>query len=93
MYRTQNDIAEETREKLIEILNRRLADAIDLQLQGKQAHWNVKGPNFIGLHKLFDEIVEEVAEGAVGGRAPALCQSFLCASRCVVPQRLLPHHF
>jgi len=62
MYRTQNDIAEETREKLIEILNRRLADAIDLQLQGKQAHWNVKGPNFIGLHKLFDEIVEEVEE-------------------------------
>jgi hypothetical protein len=39
---------------------RRLADAIDLQLQLKQAHWSVKGPHFIGLHELFDKIAEEV---------------------------------
>jgi len=44
------------------LLNQRLADAIDLQSQLKQAHWNVKGPNFIGLHKLFDEIYEAVAD-------------------------------
>jgi starvation-inducible DNA-binding protein len=62
MYKTQNDIAEETRAKLIEILNRRLAGAIELQLHSKQAHWNVKGPNFIGLHKLFDDINEEVED-------------------------------
>jgi len=42
------------------LLNQRLADCIDLQTQCKQAHWNVKGPSFIALHKLFDEINEEV---------------------------------
>jgi len=45
-------------------LNQRLADCIDLQTQCKQAHWNVKGPTFIALHKLFDEINEDV-EGYV----------------------------
>ena len=37
-----------------------LADAVDLQTQMKQAHWNVKGPHFIGLHELFDQIDEAV---------------------------------
>src|ERR1051325_4749167 len=41
-------------------MNKRLADAVNLQSQMKQAHWNVKGPSFIGLHKLFDEIDEAV---------------------------------
>jgi starvation-inducible DNA-binding protein len=62
MYATRNDLAEPTRTKVIELLNARLADAIDLQTQMKQAHWNVKGPNFISLHKLFDEINEEVED-------------------------------
>jgi starvation-inducible DNA-binding protein len=43
---------------VIEILNARLADSIDLMHQAKQAHWNVKGPSFIALHKLFDEVVD-----------------------------------
>ena len=46
------------------MLNQRLADCIDLQAQCKQAHWNVKGPTFIALHKLFDEINGAVAEYA-----------------------------
>ncbi len=56
MFSTKNDLPEATRAAMIETLNLRLADAIALQTQVKQAHWNVKGPNFIGLHKLFDEI-------------------------------------
>ena len=53
---------EEQQAKLIELLNRRLADAIDLQLQSKQAYWNVKGPNFMSLRELFDQLVQGVEE-------------------------------
>ena len=60
MYETENDIAENRRAELNVLLNMRLADAVDLQLQMKQAHWNVKGPHFIGLHELFDQIDEAV---------------------------------
>ena len=54
MHPTRNDLSTKTRTKVVEVLNARLADAIDLQFQAKQAHWNVKGPNFIALHELFD---------------------------------------
>src|SRR5437899_4329851 len=61
-YETLNDLPESARAQVIDLLNARLADAIDLQTQMKQAHWNVKGPNFIGLHELFDKINEEVED-------------------------------
>ena len=59
-YETENDIPKAVRGELVEILNQRLADIIDLHTQLKQAHWNVKGPHFIGLHELFDKIAEDV---------------------------------
>ena len=62
MLKTKNDLPETIRVKAIELLNARLADAIDLQTQTKQAHWNVKGPNFIALHELFDKINEDVED-------------------------------
>jgi starvation-inducible DNA-binding protein len=62
MFRTKNDLSETIRGKAVELLNARLADAIDLQTQTKQAHWNVKGPNFIALHELFDKINEDVED-------------------------------
>jgi len=62
MFKTKNDLSEAIRVNAIELLNARLADAIDLQTQTKQAHWNVKGPNFIALHELFDKINEEVED-------------------------------
>jgi len=62
MYPTKNDLPESIRAKVIETLNLRLADAIALQTQAKQAHWNVKGPHFIGLHKLFDEVSDAILE-------------------------------
>ncbi len=60
MHKTKNDIPQATREKVIEILNKRLADAIDLKSQAKQAHWNVKGMSFFSLHELFDQVATEV---------------------------------
>src|SRR5262252_2068732 len=62
MFKTKNDLSETIRGKAIELLNARLADGKDLQTQTKQAHWNVKGPNFIALHELFDGINEEVED-------------------------------
>lgn len=60
LYATKNDLPEAARLEAVGLLNHRLADCIDLQTQCKQAHWNVKGPAFIALHKLFDEINEDV---------------------------------
>src|SRR5438067_12547920 len=52
MYPTRNDLPATVRQHMVELCNARLADAIDLQTQTKQAHWNVKGPHFISLHEL-----------------------------------------
>jgi len=60
MNPTKNDIAQNTRAQLVKLLNERLADTIDLFNQLKQAHWNVKGPSFIALHELFDDIAERI---------------------------------
>jgi len=62
MFDTRNDLPAGTRTKIIELLNARLADAIDLGAQTKHAHWNVKGPNFIALHELFDKVAEVVED-------------------------------
>ena len=62
LYRTKNDLPEATRLEAVQLLNKRLADAIDLQSQCKQAHWNVKGPNFIALHKLFDDVYADAVD-------------------------------
>lgn len=78
MHPTRNDLPARTRSKAIDILNARLADALDLAAQTKQAHWNVKGPGFIALHELFDKVhgsveghVDTIAERivALGGTA------------------------
>jgi starvation-inducible DNA-binding protein len=78
MYKTKIDLSEKVRRNVAGILNDRLAYAIDLQSQIKQAHWNVKGPNFIALHELFDKLsdvmleqIDEIAERvtSLGGTA------------------------
>ena len=60
MPKTRNDLPDNTRKAMIALLNARLVDTIDLRLAVKQAHWNVKGPNFIALHELFDQIQARV---------------------------------
>lgn len=74
MNPTKNDLPAKKRTAICQLLNERLADLIDLQLQTKQAHWNVKGPQFIALHELFDDIAGEIPEfvDTVAERAVAL---------------------
>jgi starvation-inducible DNA-binding protein len=62
LYETKNPLPAETRAEVVALLNARLADSVDLHSQCKQAHWNVKGPQFIALHKLFDDIYEATGE-------------------------------
>ena len=60
LHKTRMSLPEKVRVESIKILNKTLASAADLSAQLKQAHWNVKGPEFISLHKMFDDIAEEV---------------------------------
>jgi starvation-inducible DNA-binding protein len=62
LFSTRNDLSAEVREKAIQLLNQHLADSIDLYSQTKQAHWNVKGPQFYQLHELFDKLAEEIED-------------------------------
>jgi starvation-inducible DNA-binding protein len=78
MFATRNDLIREVRTEMVSLLNQQLADTFDLYSQVKQAHWNLKGPQFVALHELFDRLAEElqayvdlIAERAtaLGGKA------------------------
>jgi starvation-inducible DNA-binding protein len=60
MQPTRNTLSETIRLQSVQLLNLHLAAAIDLHAQVKQAHWNVRGPAFIGIHELFDRVSTEV---------------------------------
>lgn len=62
LHHTGNNLSEQIRSAMVLLLNQQLADGIDLGLQTKQAHWNVKGPHFIGLHELFDKAADQLEE-------------------------------
>jgi starvation-inducible DNA-binding protein len=92
MNPTKNDLSLDVREQLCGLMNDRLADLIDLVTHAKQAHWNVKGPHFIALHELFDDLygvladhVDSLAERIVmlGGFANGTVQA-------VAPRTSLP---
>lgn len=74
MHTTKNSLPLKTRESMVRLLNDRLADALDLYHQSKQAHWNVKGPQFQMLHGLFDDLASHALEHAddLAERAVAL---------------------
>ncbi|HEX6147768.1 MAG TPA: ferritin-like domain-containing protein, partial [Acidimicrobiia bacterium] len=60
LHETRIDIPEDARLKVVDLLNRQLADTTDLFTQLKYAHWNVKGSDFIQLHELFDQVAGDV---------------------------------
>lgn len=69
MHTTRIDLPAKTRKKVIPQLQARLVDLLDLKLSIKQAHWNVKGPNFMETHEFFDELA-----GRVDGLADGLAE-------------------
>src|ERR1700723_2099767 len=73
MHRTQNDLASNSKQVSIGLLNARLADGIDLALLTKQAHWNIKGPQFIALHEMIDGFRTEI-DGHVDTMAERVVQ-------------------
>ena len=68
-----SNLSDNTRQQMIGLLNERLSDAIDLTLAVKQAHWNIKGSSFIGIHELLDDVADRCREHAD-----------LMAERCVI---------
>ena len=90
MYRTPSSLPEKARVAIIDTLNARLADGLDLHGQIKVAHWNIKGPQFAALHPLFETFAvaladfnDTIAERAVtlGGRAHGTARHVASTSR------------
>ncbi len=84
LHTTKNPLSENIRGSMVELLQKHLATALDITYQTKQAHWNVKGMNFIAVHKLFDELhevteayVDDIAERltGLGGQAHGTVQA------------------
>lgn len=61
-HRSSVDLPSETHAQLIDLLNGLVGSSIDLYTQIKHAHWNVKGPQFISLHELFDTLADHARE-------------------------------
>jgi starvation-inducible DNA-binding protein len=72
--------------KIADLLQKQLSTYNDLHLTLKHVHWNVVGPNFIGVHEMIDPQVDlvrgyadEVAEriATLGGPPPSTPGSIL----------------
>jgi starvation-inducible DNA-binding protein len=74
MYESPSHLPEDTRARIGDGLNARLADGLDLHSQIKVAHWNVKGPQFAALHPLFESFAVSLAtfNDAIAERAVTL---------------------
>ena len=94
LHPTKNDLAEKTRTPVVDLLLARMADAIDLGTQIKQAHWTVKGHHFYSLHKLFDDIHDDVLEytDTIAERAVMLGGQTAGTVRAVAGTTALPEY-
>lgn len=87
--RSKIDLASNVKSEMVSLLNARLSEAIDLALATKQAHWNLKGLQFIGIHQMLDGFrgqldkhVDTVAErvAQLGGAALGTVQAVAAAT-------------
>jgi starvation-inducible DNA-binding protein len=61
-HKTHNDTDSNAKKVSTELLNARVADGIDLALITKQAHWNLRGRQFIGIHEMLDKLRGDMDE-------------------------------
>ncbi|MFH7244893.1 MAG: DNA starvation/stationary phase protection protein Dps [Spirulina sp.] len=93
-YPTRIDMPANLRAQVVAVLNQTLAATLDLKTQAKQAHWNVKGMDFLQLHELFDELAGEL-EGyvdMVAERITALGGTALGTARTAATESILPEY-
>ncbi len=93
-FNTSVNLSETIRQQIIDILNARLADTIDLKTQAKQAHWNIKGPEFFQLHELFDSIAAHLDDQAdlIAERLTALGGTALGTARIAAATSAIPEY-
>jgi len=94
LYDSHIDFDQTQRQGLVGMLNQQLADTLDLKMQVKQAHWNVKGMQFIALHELFDTLATtlEGFSDLVAERVTALGGMALGTIRAVAQKSQLPEY-
>jgi starvation-inducible DNA-binding protein len=92
LVETQHDLPEDARQEMVQLLNEQLADTFDLFSQTKQAHWNVKGPEFFQLHELYDDLAGELLgfTDLIAERATALGGIALGTARMAAQASRLP---
>src|SRR5271166_1849697 len=91
-YQSRNDLPSNAKAVSIGVLNARLADAIDLALLTKQAHWNIKGPQFIAVHEMLDGFRTQIDTGVdtMAERVVQLGGTALGTTQAVAGKTTLP---
>ena len=94
MHKSPSPLPEKARKQIAASLNQRLADGLDLHSQIKVAHWNIKGPQFAGLHPLFETFAVSLANhnDAIAERAVTLGAQAYGTARHAAKHSALPEY-